>query len=213
MINVLVVDDHPVVREGLSAMLVTQQDMLVVAEAGSGLEAESMAHDHRPDVILMDLNLPDMDGSEVIERIKEKWPEARVLVLTSYDTDDRVLRAVRAGAQGYLLKGTPKEELFHAVRTIYQGGSLLGPGVAAKLLGQVYSLADPEQQAASKLTEREMAILRLVANGLRNKEIASQLSISERTVKFHINVIFQKLDAGSRTEAVKEAVHRGLIRI
>lgn len=131
----------------------------------------------------------------------------------SYDNDDRVLRAVRAGAQGYLLKGTPKEELFYAVRTINRGGSLLGTGVAPKLLGQAYTVAGKESLARSTLTEREMSILRLVANGLRNKEISSHLSISERTVKFHMNGIFQKLMATSRTEAVKVAVQQGLIPI
>lgn len=213
MIGILVVDDHPVVREGLSAMLSTQPDMRVVAEAATGAEAQEQARLQRPDVILLDLQLPDMDGSEVIEAIKGEWPEARVLVLTSFDTDDRVLRAVRAGAQGYLLKGTPKEELFHAVRNINQGGSLLGPGIAPKLLGQVYDQADIKSRANSALTAREMSILLLVANGLRNKEIASQLFISDRTVKFHVNSIFQKLGASSRTEAVKNAVQQGLIRI
>lgn len=207
------VDDHPVVREGLAAMLLTQDDIQVIAEAGNGAEAESLSLSHRPDVILMDLNLPDMDGSEATARIRSKWPEARVLVLSSYDTDEHVLTAIRAGAQGYLLKGTPKEELFQAVRAIHQGGSLLGPGVTPKLLGQAYNQTEPEQQAAARLTEREMAVLRLVANGQRNKEIASQLSISERTVKFHVNLIFQKLGTSSRTEAVKEAVNRGLINL
>lgn len=213
MIGILVVDDHPVVREGLSAMLSTQPDMQVVAEAATGAEAQEQARLQRPDVIVLDLQLPDMDGSEVIEAIKGEWPEARVLVLTSFDTDDRVLRAVRAGAQGYLLKGTPKEELFHAVRSINQGGSLLGPGIAPKLLGQVYDQTDNKSRATSALTAREMSILLLVANGLRNKEIASQLFISDRTVKFHVNSIFQKLGASSRTEAVKNAVQKGLIRI
>ncbi|NQW21966.1 MAG: response regulator transcription factor [SAR202 cluster bacterium] len=213
MINILVVDDHPVVREGLSAMLSTQPDMEVVAEAANGAEALELAMRHRPDVIVLDLQLPDMDGSEVIGAVKREWAEARVLVLTSFDTDDRVLRAVRAGAQGYLLKGTPKDELFYAVRTINQGGSLLGPGIAPKLLGQVYDQADRESRAASTLSAREMSILVLVANGLRNKEIASQLCISDRTVKFHVNSIFQKLGASSRTEAVKNAVQQGLIRI
>jgi DNA-binding NarL/FixJ family response regulator len=213
VIGILVVDDHPVVREGLSAMLSTQPDMQVVAEAATGAEAQEQARLQRPDVIVLDLQLPDMDGSEVIEAIKGEWPEARVLVLTSFDTDDRVLRAVRAGAQGYLLKGTPKEELFHAVRSINQGGSLLGPGIAPKLLGQVYDQTDNKSRATSALTAREMSILLLVANGLRNKEIASQLFISDRTVKFHVNSIFQKLGASSRTEAVKNAVQKGLIRI
>jgi DNA-binding NarL/FixJ family response regulator len=192
MISILVVDDHPVVREGLAAMLTTQQDVQVVAEADSSSTAISLTRAHRPDVILMDLQLPNMDGSEAIARIKADWPEARFLVLTSYDTDDRVLRAIRAGAQGYLLKGVPKEELFQAVRAICQGNSLLGPGIAPKLL-QVYHQAEPVQPAVDRLSQRELEILRLVSDGSRNKEIAAQLDISERTVKFHINSIFQKL--------------------
>ena len=211
MINIVVVDDHPVVREGLSAMLSTQEDMQVVAEASTGSEAVSLSQSHKPDVMVMDLQLPDMDGVEAIEKIREGRPDSQFLVLTSYDTDDRVLHAVRAGAQGYLLKGVPKEELFHAVRTIYQGGSLLGPGVAPKLLSQIQ--AGPVGPAISRLSERELEILRFVADGFRNKEIAWELSISERTVKFHISVIFQKLEASSRTEAVRNAVKRGLIRM
>ena len=211
MINIVVVDDHPVVREGLSAMLSTQEDMQVVAEASTGSEAVSLSQSHKPDVVVMDLQLPDMDGVEAIEKIREGRPDSQFLVLTSYDTDDRVLHAVRAGAQGYLLKGVPKEELFHAVRTIYQGGSLLGPGVAPKLLSQVQ--AGSVGSAISRLSERELEILRFVADGFRNKEIAWELSISERTVKFHISAIFQKLEASSRTEAVRNAVKRGLIRM
>jgi DNA-binding NarL/FixJ family response regulator len=212
MISILVVDDHPVVREGLAAMLVTQPDMQVVAEADTGGKAVSLTKVHRPDVILMDLQLPDMDGSEAIAQIKADWPEARFLVLTSYDTDDRVLRAIRAGAQGYLLKGVPKDELFQAVRAICQGNSLLGPGIAPQLL-QVYRPTGPAQPDVDRLSQRELEILRLVADGARNKEIAAQLDISERTVKFHINSIFQKLGASSRTEAVKLAAQHGLIHI
>jgi DNA-binding NarL/FixJ family response regulator len=212
MISVLGVDDHPVVREGLAAMLTTQQDMQVVAEADTGSKAISLTREHHPAVILMDLQLPDMDGSEAITQIKAEWPEARFLVLTSYDTDDRVLRAIRAGAQGYLLKGVPKDELFQAVRAVCQGNSLLGPGIAPKLL-QVYRQPQPVESDIDRLSQRELEILRLVSDGERNKEIAAQLDISERTVKFHINSIFQKLGAASRTEAVKLAAQKGLIHI
>ncbi|MBC8280735.1 MAG: response regulator transcription factor [Chloroflexi bacterium] len=211
MINIVIVDDHPVVREGLSAMLSTQDDMQVLAEASTGAEAISMSRDHDPDVMVVDLQLPDMDGSDAIEKIRDEQPDSRFLVLTSYDTDDRVLRAIRAGAQGYLLKGVPKEELFQAVRTIHRGGSLLGPGVAPKLLSRVQE--GSQGPDVSRLTERELEILRLVADGFRNKEIAVNLMISERTVKFHVSVIFQKLEASSRTEAVRAAVRKGLIQI
>ncbi len=212
MIDILVVDDHPVVREGLVAMLGTQQDMRVVAEAGTGQDALALVSRCNPDVVLIDLQLPDTDGANVIEIIKAQQPQISVLVLTAFDTDDRVLHAVRAGAQGYLLKGVPKDELFHAIRTIHQGGSLLGPGIAAKLLSKVRS-GSMASSSTDRLSERELSVLRLVADGARNKQIAGTLSITERTVKFHLNVIFQKLNATSRTEAVKIAAQRGMIRI
>jgi DNA-binding NarL/FixJ family response regulator len=185
-----------VVREGLADIPTTQPDMQVVVEVDTGSKAVTMTQAYRPDVILIDLQLPDMDGSEAIARIKADWPEARFLVLTSYDTDDRVPRAVRAGAQGYLLKGVPKDELYQAVRAIYQGNSLLGPGIAPKLL-QVYRQTEPDPSELDRLSQRELKILRLVSDGERNKEIAAQLDISERTVKFHINSIFQKLGAAA----------------
>ena len=212
MIDILVVDDHPVVREGLVAMLGTQQDMRVVAEAGTGQDALALVSRCNPDVVLIDLQLPDTDGANVIEIIKAQQPQISVLVLTAFVTDDRVLHAVRAGAQGYLLKGVPKDELFHAIRTIHQGGSLLGPGIAAKLLSKVRS-GSMASSSTDRLSERELSVLRLVADGARNKQIAGTLSITERTVKFHLNVIFQKLNATSRTEAVKIAAQRGMIRI
>ncbi len=171
----------------------------------------SLSAEHQPDVMVVDLQLPDINGVQAIESIKGERPDARFLVLTSYDTDDSILQAIRAGAQGYLLKGAPKEDLFNAVRTIHQGGSLLGPGVAPKLLSRVQNAPSPSE--TERLSERELEILQCVAEGWRNKEIAFDLSISERTVKFHIGVIFQKLAVGTRTEAVREAVKRGLIHL
>lgn len=212
MARVLIVDDHPVVREGLSAMLSTQPDWEVVGEAGDGATAISLASEARPDVILMDLALPDMDGAEAIRRIRQADPAMRVVVLTAYDTDERIVEAVQAGAQGYLLKGAPREELFAALRVVHQGGSLLHPSIASRLLVRVHQLLDHEQPL-EPLTEREMEVLRLMAHGARNKAIASQLCITERTVKFHIAAIFQKLGAHSRTEALAKAVQRGLVQL
>ena len=206
MIRILVVDDHPVVREGLVMMLGTQPDMEVVGEAGDGLAAVEQATALAPDVVLMDLEMPGLDGPEAIRR-----PDARVLVLTAYDTDERILQAVQAGARGYLLKGVPRDEIFQAVRVVEGGGSLLQPAVATKLLNRVGDLLREER--AETLTERELQVLELIAKGYRNKEIARELNITERTVKFHANIIFQKLEVDSRTEAVSEALRRGIIKL
>lgn len=211
MIRILVVDDHPVVREGLVMMLGTQPDMEVVGEAGDGLVAVERAAALSPDVVLMDLEMPKLDGPEAIRRILAANPAARVLVLTAYDTDERILQAVQAGARGYLLKGVPRDEIFQAVRVVHQGGSLLQPAVATKLLNRVGDLLREER--AETLTDREMQVIELIAKGYRNKEIARDLAITERTVKFHANIIFHKLEVDSRTEAVSEALRRGIIKL
>ena len=210
MIKILLADDHPVVREGLVAMLSAQDDMEVVAEAGTGAEAVSLHRKHAPDLMVVDLRMPDMQGDEVIKLVKQEHPDAKFLVLTAYDTDDRILGAIRAGAQGYLVKGTPKQRLFDAIRTVHEGGSLLGPGVAPKLLGIVDALGSNRSHG---LTERELEVLKLAPDGMRNKEIASQLSIAERTVKFHLGTVFQKLGVSNRTEATREASRRGIISL
>ncbi len=212
MIRVLIVDDHPVVREGLAAMLSTQRDFLVVGEAQDGAEAEQKVGQLEPDVILMDLEMPKVEGPEAIRRIRSRQPDARVLVLTAYDTDDRILDAVQAGAQGYLLKGAPREELFRAIRVVNQGGSLLEPVVAHKLLGRIGQLLSHESDG-EQLTERELEVLRLLVKGSRNKEIAAQLCITERTVKFHTGIIFQKLGVTNRSEAITAALQKRLVRL
>jgi DNA-binding NarL/FixJ family response regulator len=212
MIRVLLVDDHPVVREGLAAMLVTQKDFDVVGEASDGAQAVEMVERLGPDVVLMDLEMPRVDGPEAIRRIRARDPNARVLVLTAYDTDERILDAVQAGAQGYMLKGAPRDELFRAVRIVNDGGSLLEPVVAHKLLGRMGKMLSHEPDV-EQLTERELEVLQQLVKGSRNKEIANQLCITERTVKFHTSIIFQKLGVTNRSEAIAAALQRRLVRL
>jgi DNA-binding NarL/FixJ family response regulator len=208
-IRILITDDHPIVREGLSAVLETQPDFEIVGEAVSGAQAVERAAALRPDVILLDLELPELDGVAALRAIRAANPQAKVIIFTAFDTDERILGAVQAGAQGYLLKGAPREELFQAIRVVHSGGSLLQPVVAARLLRQVSGTpALPES-----LTERELEVLRLLAKGRQNKEIASELVISERTVKFHVSAILAKLAVGNRTEAVSKAAQLGLIEL
>ena len=211
-IRILIVDDHPVVREGLAGMISTQGDMRVVGEAGNGLEAIRLAHTLSPDLILMDLQMPNLDGAAAIRQIRKELPDTRVLVLTAFDSDERILHSIEAGAQGYLLKGAPRDELFRAIRVVAEGGSLLQPSVAAKLLSRVGQMLKQEE-TTEHLTDREMEVLRLLARGNRNKEIAEALVISERTVKFHVGVIFQKLGVTNRAEAVSKAIQSGLVKL
>jgi DNA-binding NarL/FixJ family response regulator len=211
MIRILVVDDHPVVREGLVAIIEAQDDMTVVGEAGDGSQAIAIYKAAKPDVVLMDLAMPGTDGVQAIEGMRAFDPEARVVVLTAYDTDERILRAVEAGARGYLLKGAPRDDIFRAVRVVNLGGSLLEPAVAGKLLNRVGDIlrgGAPEEE----LTPREQDVLNLMARGFRNKEIAFELHITERTVKFHANAIYRKLDVGGRTEAVSKALQKGMVK-
>jgi DNA-binding NarL/FixJ family response regulator len=198
------------VRDGLVAVLSTQPDFEVVGEASSGPEAIQCVGASRPDVILLDLEMPDMDGVETLQRLREIDPALRVIVFTAFDTDERIVKAVQAGAQGYLLKGVPRDEIFNAIRVVHAGGALLQPVIASKLLRQVSRDAQPEPDP---LTERELEVLRLMAQGQMNKEIAAALVISERTVKFHVSAILSKLGAGNRTEAVTLAAQQGLIEL
>jgi DNA-binding NarL/FixJ family response regulator len=208
-IRILVADDHPMLREGLVTVLSTQPDFDVVGEAADGSEVVRLAERLLPDVILLDLEMPGMDGVAALEKLRESGSEARTVVFTAYDTDERILGSLRAGARGYLLKGASRAELFDAVRTVHSGGSLLQPLVTGRLLDHMRHERDAPEP--DPLTPRELEVLALLARGLPNKEIAASLYIGERTVKFHVSSILAKLDAGNRTEAARIAISRGLI--
>jgi two-component system, NarL family, response regulator len=204
-IRVLVVDDHKVVRIGLRTMISRERDMEVVAEAESGASAIAAYQKHKPDVTLLDLRLPDLSGAEVINKIRQADPQARIIVLTSYDGDEDVFRAVQAGAAGYLLKGTfPDGLLEQAIRTVHAGRRMIPPDVADRLAHRI---------SAPALSPREVAVLQLVARGLSNREIGAALSISAGTIKTHLERIYTKLGVGDRTAAALVAVERGLVTL
>lgn len=206
-IRILMADDHPVVRAGIRGMLETQPDFEVIAEAENGQEAIDSARKLKPSVILMDLRMPKMEGVEAIEKIKESQPEIHILVLTTYDTDADIVRAVEAGATGYLLKDAPREELFRAVRGTARGEAVLAPVVAARLMGKMRS---PGEES---LSPREIEVLLLVARGATNQDVAEKLHISKATVKSHLLQINQKLGVSDRTAAATTALERGIIRL
>jgi DNA-binding NarL/FixJ family response regulator len=206
-IRLLIADDHPVVRDGLRAMLATQPDMELIGEAATGTEAVAQARALRPDVVLMDLQMPDLDGPGAIATLREQAPVVRVLVLTTYGTDADITRAVDAGATGYLLKDAPREQLFAAIRAAARGESVLSPSVATRVLGRMRA---PAEEA---LSPRELEILQAVARGLSNKDIGRQLYVSEATVKTHLLRVFSKLGVDDRTAAVTVALERGIIRL
>jgi NarL family two-component system response regulator LiaR len=208
-IRILVTDDHIVVRQGIRALLATEPDIEVVGEAENGREAVAEAERLQPDVILMDLVMPEMDGIEAIRRITAQQPEARILVLTSFAADDKVFPAIKAGALGYLLKDSGPEELVSAIHQVYRGESSLHPAVARKLLQE---LSHPPKQPPTPepLTEREMEVLKLVAQGQSNQEIAEELVISEATARTHVSNILRKLHLASRTQAALYALREGL---
>lgn len=203
-IRILCVDDHPVLREGIAAILASEPDMVLVAEASNGHEAIEQFRTHRPDITLMDLQMPVMSGGEAILVIRREFPEARIIVLTTYSGDVQADRALKAGAHGYLLKNMLRKELVETIRTVHGGRKRIPPAIAVEMA---------EHHADDALTEREIDVLRLVASGNANKIIADNLKISEETVKAHMRKILSKLGANDRTHAVAIGLKRGIIEI
>lgn len=202
-IRILVADDHPVTREGLALILDNQADMTVVAQAANGREAIEQFARAQPDVALIDLQMPELGGVEAIEAILRATPQARLLVLTTYDGDEDIFRAMRAGAKAYLLKDSPREEILRAIRRVRSGQKFVSPEVGAKLA---------ERLGSETLTEREVEVLALLSKGLSNKEIAATLEVTEGTIKSHVNNLMAKMNVASRTEAALVAGQRGLLR-
>jgi DNA-binding NarL/FixJ family response regulator len=203
-IRILSVEDHPVFREGLSTVITSQPDMLLVAQAANAVEAVDEFRRHRPDITLMDLRLPGANGTDTLIAIRGEFPQARIIMLTTSDSDGEIQRALRAGAKGYVLKSMPKNELLAVIRTVHGGGRHIPPEVAARLA---------EHLGEEDLTAREMEVLELIRDGYRNKQIADQLAIAETTVNFHIKNLVDKLGANDRTHAVMIALRRGLLQV
>ena len=201
MIHILIADDHPVVRDGLAGVIEEQDDMTVVGQAGTGPQAYSLHRQHRPDVTLMDLRMPEMGGVETIAAIRRQSPAARAIILTTYDGDEDIFRGLQAGAKAYLLKDVDRQVLLETIRAVHAGQTPVSSEVGAKLAGRL---------GYEPLSARELEVLRLLVRGLSNQEISGTLFIAESTVKFHVNHILSKLNAGDRTQAVITALKRGL---
>ena len=204
LIRILTVDDHPLLREGIAFLVKSQQDMELVAEASDGEEAIEQFRRHRPDVTLMDLRMPNLNGTEAISRIRNEFPDAKIIVLSTYGGDVQVLKAIKAGARGYIVKGHVHRELLDAIRSVHAGHKRIPPEIAAELA---------EHVADDQLSSREIDVLRLIGAGNANKQIADKLSIGETTVKNHISNIFSKLGANDRAHAVTIALKRGIIEL
>ena len=203
-IKLLVVDDHPTFRMGLVALVESQPDMTVVAEAGDGLMAMTLFRQKKPDVVLMDLRMPGQGGVETILALLKEFPGAHIIVVTTYDLDEDIFRAIQAGAKSYLLKDMPREQIIETIRSVHRGKHKLPPGVLSRL---------EERSRRQDLTEREMEILQLIVKGRSNKEISSALFISEDTVKYHLKTLFTKLGVQDRTEAAISAVRHGIVHL
>lgn len=204
LIQIMVVDDHHIVRQGLVALIATLPDMKVVAEAADGAQAVDLHRQHRPDITLMDLRLPNKNGVDAIAEIRHEFPAARIIVLTTFDGDEDIYRALQAGAKGYLLKGMNADELTDAIRTVHAGKTRI-PAVVAERLA--------ERMGGPSLTSRELDVLKRIVRGRSNKEIAGELFISEATVKTHINSILSKLGVSDRTQAATTALQRGIVHL
>jgi len=210
--KILIADDHPVVREGLVTMLSRENDIEVVGEAQNGKVAIEKARELKPDIVLMDLRMPEVDGIEAIRLIKSENPQVKFIVLTTYDNDEYIFKGIEAGARAYLLKDAPRAELFKAIRAVSRGESLIEPAIAGKVLDRFAELSR-QTQSPEALSERELEVLTLIAKGTSNKLIATNLNIGESTVKTHIQSIFHKLNVSDRTEAVTEAIKKGIVHL
>ncbi|GAB4478165.1 MAG: response regulator transcription factor [Anaerolineales bacterium] len=209
-IRYMIVDDQQIIREGLAGMLRRESDLLLVGTAEDGAEAVLKAHDMQPDIILMDLRMPRMDGVEAIKRIRKVCPHTKFIVLTVYDNDDFIFEAIRAGAKAYLMKDISREELIRVIHAVADGQAYLQPEITSRLLDRVSEMPLPEESRS--FSKREVEILQLLAQGLSNKEIAHQLTLSEHTVKTHVANIFTKLEVNNRAEAVLQAVKKGILQ-
>ncbi len=204
VIRILIADDHPILGQALTMFLQCEPDMTVVGHAGDGREAVEFFCQHQPDVALMDLRMPKMEGADAIAAICAKFKRARIIVLTTYDGDEDIYRGLRAGAKGYILKKAEPNELLDAIRTVHQGKRYIPPSIAAKLA---------ERMGSEELSDRELEVLRLIAKGKNNRQISNVLSIAESTVRFHANNIFGKLNVSDRTQALVTALNRGIVRL
>jgi len=209
--KILICDDQAVIRDGLEMLLKLEQDFEIVGAAQDGAEAVELAAQKSPDLVLMDLKMPGTNGIEATREIRAKFPNVKVLVLTTYDDDEWLFDAIRAGASGYLLKDTPRHKIIEAIRGTVEGRSFLDPAIAGKLINQVASnQKQPTSVLAEKLTERELDVLRLIAKGFNNSDIAGQLHLSEGTVRNHVSAILEKLGVSDRTQAAVAAIQHGL---
>ncbi|MBE9001686.1 response regulator transcription factor [Nostoc sp. LEGE 12447] len=204
VIRILLADDHPILGQALTMFLQCESDMTVIGHAGDGREALELFHQHQPDVALMDLRMPKMEGADAIAAICAKFKHARIVVLTTFDGDEDIYRGLRAGAKGYLLKGAEPNELLDAIRTVHKGQRYIPPTIAAKLA---------ERMGSEELSDRELEVLRLIAKGKNNQQISNVLNIAESTVRFHTNNIFGKLNVSDRTQALVTALNRGIVRL
>jgi two-component system, NarL family, response regulator len=204
VIRILIADDHPILGKALTMFLECEPDLTVVGYASDGREALELFRQHQPDVALMDLQMPKMEGADAIAAICAKFKHARIVVLTTYDGDEDIYRGLRAGAKGYLLKGAEPKELLNAIRTVHQGQKYIPPSIAAKLA---------ERMSSPELSDRELEVLRLIAKGKNNQQISNVLNIAESTVRFHANNIFGKLNVRDRTQALVTALNRGIVRL
>ncbi|MFQ5435555.1 MAG: response regulator [Anaerolineae bacterium] len=211
VIRLLLADDHNVLRQGMAQVIESQPDMIVVAQAGNGQDAVTLTEQHKPDVILMDINMPQMDGVEASRQITARYPETGIIILTMYRRDDYVFEAIKAGASGYLLKEVELDELLAAIRSVAKGEAVIDSAIAGRVLAELRRPSKHTTKTEPDLSERDLEIVQLLAQGLKNQEIADRLTISEKTVRNRLSLIFRRLHLENRTQAVLYAMRKGLV--